>query len=132
MTNATQQVEKQTVTEPELTDDRPVFVPATDIYEKSDAVLVRCDMPGVDQTRLEVTLEDGVLTLVGRQEEDAREGYDLVAGEYRSGVFRRSFKISNEIDGDKIKARIRHGVLDLDLPKAAQAQPRKIAVVADE
>ena len=115
------QLEKRQAGEVELTEDRPVFVPATDIYEKADAILVQCDLPGVDEKNLEITLEDNVLTITGRQAEETPEGYDLVLSEYRSGVFRRSFTISNEIDNDGIKARIRNGVLNLELPKAAKA-----------
>lgn len=125
------QIEKQPAAEPERTEDRPVFVPATDIYELQDVTRVRCDMPGVDESGLEVTLEDNVLTLTGRQDDTVPEGYDLVAGEYRTGVFQRAFRISREIDRRNIKARIRHGVLELELPKAEAAQPRKIAVVAE-
>ena len=132
MTHVEHRVEKTPTVEPEMAEDRPVFVPAADIYERADAVLVRCDMPGVDEGRVDVTLEDGVLTLTGHQEEAAVEQHDLVAGEYRTGIFRRAFRISNEIDPAGIKARIRHGVLELELAKSKQAQPRKIAVVAEE
>ena len=112
----------------ELTQDRPVFVPTTDIYEQDKSILIRCDMPGVDDKNLEVTLEDRVLTLTGTQAEDRPEHYDLVLGEYNTGVYHRSFTVQQEIDHAKIKAHIQNGVLQIELPKAEQAQPKKIAI----
>ncbi len=123
-------VELKSAGDVELAEDRPVFTPATDIYEKDEAVLVRCDMPGVDEKSLEVTLEDNVLTLTGSQRVAAPAKHDLVQVEYETGVFRRSFTIHQDIDNQHIKARIKNGVLDLHLPKAEQARPRKIAVEA--
>jgi HSP20 family protein len=79
---------KETVGGVELAQDRPVFLPPTDIYERDDAVLVKCDMPGVDEKHVDVTL----------------------------------------VDREKIKARIRHGVLEVVLPKAEAAQPKRIKV----
>ncbi|NIY13552.1 MAG: Hsp20 family protein, partial [Nitrospinaceae bacterium] len=52
----------------------PVYIPAVDIYEKEDAVLLRCDMPGVSDQDLDITVEDGVLTLEGVQEVRVPEG----------------------------------------------------------
>jgi HSP20 family molecular chaperone IbpA len=130
MTQTTTQLEKQPVAKPVPTDDRPVFLPATDLYEKQDATVIRCDMPGVDEAHLEVTLDHDVLTLTGAQAEAAPEGYELVAGEYSSGVYERAFRISNEIDRAGIKASIRNGVLEVVLPKSKEAQPRRIPVVA--
>ena len=132
MTTESKQLEKQQPGEAELTQDRPVYVPAADIYEKEDAILVQCDMPGVDEANVEVTLEDNVLTLTGRQQDKAPEGYGLVAAEYGTGIFRRSFTVSNQIDNEKIKARMKHGVLSLELPKAKAAQPRKIKISTED
>ncbi|OQA25789.1 MAG: Spore protein SP21 [Verrucomicrobia bacterium ADurb.Bin345] len=116
----------------ELTRDEPVFTPATDIYEKPDAVLVMCDMPGVDEKNVDVTLESGVLTITGRQDAARREGLELLHQGYRTGIFRRTFEVSAEIDASKIDAKISKGVLRLVLPKTEQAQPRKIAVASGD
>jgi HSP20 family molecular chaperone IbpA len=121
-------LEKRQPGDVEPAQDQPVFVPTTDIYEKDTAVLVRCDMPGVDEKSLEITLEDGVLTLTGTQADAAREGYDCLLGEYRSGLFRRTFSLNQDIDHGNITARIKDGVLDIELPKSERAQPKKIAV----
>lgn len=112
----------------ELAKDLPVFSPATDIYERDDAILVVCDMPGVDAEHVEVTLEDDVLTLSGEQQTRAPEGYDCLYRGYEPGVFRRSFRLATPVDRDRISAKLRNGVLQVLLPKAAEAQPKKIKV----
>ena len=131
MTTAEAQVEKRPATEPESVDHGPVFAPATDIYEKADAVLVRCDMPGVDEQNLEITLEDNVLTVKGRQADGVPEGYEPLANEYYTGVYERSFKVSHEIDGSKIKASLKNGVLELALPKIPASAPQRINITTD-
>ncbi|HOW98882.1 MAG TPA: Hsp20/alpha crystallin family protein [Kiritimatiellia bacterium] len=115
----------------ELAQDRPVFLPPTDIYEREDAVLVVCDMPGVDDQHVDVMLEDDVLTLTGSQEAQEPARHELLYRGHWPGVFRRSFTLTTEVDRAKIKARIRHGVLEVVLPKAEAAQPKRIKVETD-
>ena len=124
-------LEKQNIRGAEITRDDPVFVPSTDIYEKNDAILVRCDMPGVDQNEIDITLESNELTITGRQAVAKPDGVELLMGEYDSGVFRRTFNIPQLIDRNTIKARLHNGVLDIELPKAEQAKPRKIEVATE-
>lgn len=112
----------------EPTREGPVFVPAADIYEKDDAILVRCDMPGVEEGQVDITLENNELVITGNQAGFRLEGYDRLSSEYETGMFRRVFKIPQLIDREKIVARLRDGVLDIELPKAEQAKPRKIAI----
>ncbi|NLE67655.1 MAG: Hsp20/alpha crystallin family protein [Lentisphaerae bacterium] len=116
----------------EMTRDLPVFVPATDICESKDAIEVVCDMPGVPETQVDVSLEDNVLTITGCQAADEAEGYDLVHRGYREGMFRRAFTLTDEIDRGRIRARMAQGVLRLILPKAEKSKPRKIAVEAEK
>lgn len=105
-----------------------VYIPVTDIYEKDDAILVRCDMPGVTQDQIDIRLDNTELEIAGTQSGGAPEGMDLLAGEYETGTFRRTFSVPQLIDRDKIKARLHNGVLDVELPKAEQAKPRKIEI----
>jgi HSP20 family protein len=112
----------------ELTRDRPVFAPATDIAEREDAVVVLCDMPGVDEQRLDITLEEGVLTLLGYPDAAAPADHELVYRGYTPGVFRRAFTLGSDVDPNKIRAKIANGVLRLELGKLEQSQPRKIPV----
>ena len=131
MTEKNTQVEKkESADKVEMTRDLPVYAPETDIFEKNDSILVVCDMPGVDEQSVDITLEDDVLTLTGCQKPVDRPGYSLLYRGYGTGIFRRSFTLSADIDRDSIKARLANGVLNVTLPKAAKAQPRKIAVEA--
>ena len=116
----------------EMTREGPVFTPATDIYENDDAILVRCDMPGVGDNQVDITLEHYELTITGSQAPAQPEGYDLLTGEYETGMFRRVFKVPQLIDRDNIKARLHNGILDIELPKAEQAKPRKIEITAGQ
>jgi HSP20 family protein len=104
---------------------RGYLQPAVNVVETKDGYLLEAEMPGVSKEGLEVLLEDNELTIVGR-----RRGYEGEAL-YRESVdrdFRRSFVLDPAIDTAKIKARIDHGVLTLDLPKAEKVKPRKISV----
>ena len=126
--NKDKNLEKVDRNNAEPTRDAPVYVPATDIYEKDDSILVRCDMPGVPEGQVDIRLENTELEITGTQAATKPEGVELLVGEYDTGVFRRKFSIPQMIDRDKIKARLNNGVLDIDLPKAAQAKPRKIEI----
>ncbi len=128
MTQETRNLAKKESQSVELPQDRPVFVPATDIYETDKAIFLRCSMPGVSSDSLDVVLEDSVLTLTGHQSWKTPDDFQLVYQEYETGVFRRSFRISEEIDQGGIKAVMKNGVLNLELPKSPKAQPKKIKV----
>ena len=104
------------------------FVPTTDIFETEDALTVVLEMPGVDRDNIEVSVENGVLTVEGRINFDKYEGLQPVYSEYNIGPFRRSFRISRRVDQDKISAEMRDGVIILVLPTAEKAKPRRIDV----
>jgi len=105
-----------------------MFLPTTDIYETDQALTVVMEMPGVDKEKVEINVEDGVLTVEGRIDFSKYEALQPVYTEYNIGNFRRSFDLSNSIDQDKIRADMKDGVLTLTLPKAEEAKPRKITV----
>ena len=127
-----QDVEKKEVEQgdAERTRDRKAFVPRADIYETADGMVVVADVPGVDENSIEITLEKGVLSIVGYVEPAVPEGYELAYVEYDVGDFQRSFRLSDQIDQDKIAATVKDGVLRLHLPKIGPAQARKIAVTS--
>ena len=106
------------------------YRPNTDIFESEDDVVVTADMPGVKPGDVDITLERGVLTIRGHVEPKAPEGYRLIHAEYGVGDFERVFNLSEDIDQDRIEANLKHGVLSLELPKAAAAMPKKIEVKA--
>jgi HSP20 family protein len=129
---ALQEAEKRKVaeTDTERTRDRPAFVPRADIYETDDAIFVVADMPGVDESSLDITLENRVLTINGYVEPTQLADYSLIYAEYREGDYVRSFRLSDEIDRVGIEATLKDGVLSLSLPKIKEARRRKIAVTA--
>jgi HSP20 family protein len=104
------------------------FLPTTDIFETEDALTLVLEMPGVDRGNIDVSVENGVLTVEGKINFDNYKGLQPVYSEYNVGPYRRSFRISSRIDQDKIKAEIRDGVITLVLPKAEEAKPRRIEV----
>jgi HSP20 family protein len=114
----------------ERTRDRSAFVPRADIYETEEAITVVTDMPGVDETSLDITLENNVLSLDGYVEPLEPEGYSLAYAEYRVGDYQRAFTLSDQIDRNGIEAVIKDGVLRLYLPKVSEARKRSIAIKA--
>ena len=129
----TMEVEKEELTPAEGTErtrECACFVPRADIYEVDDQMVIVADVPGVDEDSVEITLEKNILTINAFIEPVEMEGFAPVFAEYEVGDYQRSFKLSDEIDRDKIQATIRDGVLRLYLPKAAVAQARKISVKA--
>lgn len=122
------EVKKQMADEPEKTMPGRFFVPDTDISETEHALHVVMDMPGVPKERIEIRLENNVLTVEGTIDVSHYEGFRPVYSEYPLGHYHRSFKLSNEIDQSAISATTQNGVLSLTLPKAEQARPRRITV----
>jgi HSP20 family protein len=108
--------------------ERPVFVPAADIYEREQELILTVDLPGVKNDQVELNLEDNVLTIRASALPDEVPGHELLYRGYEAGDFERSFTLSAEVDQDRIQAQLKNGVLRLVLPKAREAQPRKIPV----
>jgi HSP20 family protein len=123
------QGKKEMESKGELTQQRPIFVPAVDIFENKESLVLIADMPGVTNDGVEIHLEDSELTIRGKVVEE-QESATTVYTEYRSGDYYRSFTLSNVIDQAKIQASMKDGVLKVMLPKAEEAKPRKIKVNA--
>ena len=105
------------------------FAPAVDVEENEEGYLIRADLPGVEEKNVEVSLEDGVLTLSGHREEAKEEEHQgTVMRERRYGSFLRRFRLGNRVAADKIEASYKHGVLSVKLPKAEELKPRQIPV----
>jgi len=105
------------------------WVPAVDIREEDSRFVLRADLPGVEPKDIEVTMEDGVLTLRGKrelEEREEREGYRRV--ERVSGQFFRRFTMPDTANTDAISAKSKQGVLEVIIPKQPKVQPRRISV----
>ena len=109
---------------------RPVFVPPSDIYETKDSIVVLAEMPGVAPDGVDIALERRVLTIRGRSAASEHGGYQCVYNEFANGDYERVFTLSENIDRDRIEARLKDGVLHLVLPKAETAKARKIELKA--
>lgn len=107
------------------------WVPAVDIKEEAKRFVIHADVPGVDPKDIEITMEDGILTLKGERHSEASEqqdGYRRV--ERVSGQFFRRFTLPDTADAEGVSARGNHGVLEISIPKHEKAQPRRITVKA--
>lgn len=111
--------------------ERWVRTPPIDIFEMNDGLVLRADLPGVTSEGLELQVQDNRLTLFGRVTSPAPAESALIHQEYHEGDFLRSFILSDDVDHDRITAKINNGVLEVFLPRTPRAQPRRIAIQTD-
>ncbi len=107
------------------------WLPAVDVQETKDAFVLRADLPGVDPKDIDITMENGVLTLRGRRSNETtseERGYQRV--ERLSGEFFRRFTLPDVADAESIAAQTSNGVLTVRIAKRAEVQPRRIEVKA--
>ena len=112
----------------EWAQDRRIFIPRADIYEAGDQIVVVVDLPGAREDQIDITLEKNVLTLHAAVDPQPMVGYSLSFAEYEIGDYQRSFKLSDEVDQNKIEATFSDGVLRMYLPKAEAAKAKKIMI----
>jgi len=105
----------------------PFIAPSASVVEAADGCTLEVEMSGVNKERLEISIENNELTIVGRRSLPAVEG-TLIHRESRPENYRRTFEIDPSIDANKISAKIDQGVVTLTLPKAEHVKPRKITV----
>jgi len=106
-----------------------MWAPALDISERKDAYLVTVEVPGVNAEDLEITLEDGLLTVQGERQftaESSEQQFHRV--ERRYGAFRRSITLPSSVEASAIEASFDNGVLQIVVPKAEEAKPKKIEI----
>lgn len=103
------------------------YVPAVDIIDNAKETLLVLDMPGVEDSGVDLTLEKNILTIHAKPADLDAGGKELVYSEYGIGDYRRSFSLSEEVDRDNITASLKEGVLKITLPKTAPVT-KKIGV----
>lgn len=109
------------------------WAPAVDIKEEPDKFVLQADLPGVKPEEIDVSMEDGVLTIQGEKKTEAKtegEGYKRV--ERTSGTFHRRFSLPDTANPDAISAKTNYGVLEIVIPKREAVQPKKINVTSAE
>jgi HSP20 family protein len=107
--------------------------PSVDIVEKDDTYKVSAELPGLAAGDIDIKFSDGTLTIAGeKQEEKEEKKKDYFLSERRYGSFKRTFRLAEGVDADKIEANFKNGVLTVTLPKTAEARKntKTIAVKA--
>jgi HSP20 family protein len=105
--------------------------PAVDIYENDQALTLKAELPGFSKDDLQVEIKDNVLTLKGERKRESavkEEQYHRVERAY--GAFQRSFMLPTRVDAGKAEATFKDGVLELKLPKAEEAKPKRVGITA--
>ena len=121
---------KTTVHPAEKEHDENTFCPLVDIYEQSDGTTIMlAEMPGALPDSVDIQVDKGVLTIAARcAEQKFPKSYARVFTSFETGEYFRAFALSDEVDRDKIKAKLEDGLLKLTLPKAVAVQKRKIEI----
>jgi HSP20 family protein len=122
------QQKRELETKEETTISTRTYLPTADIFETQDALQVVLEMPGVEKTNIDVTVEEGVLSVRGRLDFSKYNNLQPLYTEYNVGHYARSFRLSSKIDVSKIGAQLSDGVLTLTLPKVEEAKPQTIQV----
>ena len=104
--------------------------PATDIVERENDYLVTADLPGIKKENIQVTLDNGILTISAetKEEKEEKKGENVVRKERRFGKYIRNVSLNHQVDENKVEATYHDGVLELVLPKLEAVKPKKIAV----
>ena len=105
------------------------WTPAVDIKEEDGRFVLKADIPGVEAKDIDVTMDDGVLTIKGERRHESEEdanGYKRVERSY--GSFYRRFSLPDTANAEGVTAQGKDGVLEVSIPKQEKAQPRKITV----
>jgi HSP20 family molecular chaperone IbpA len=108
-----------------------VFTPPIDIFETPDGLVLQADLPGVAPDSIELQVQDNKLSLFGRVTSSIPADARLIHQEYQVGHFLRSFILSDEVDHERITAKLNQGVLEVVLPRLPKPEPRRIQIQID-
>jgi len=129
MENTAMQKNENQVNVPERIRQNAIyFTPLVDIVENSDAFIFQADLPGVQAGDVDISFENGVLTLAGKANPRQPANHNYVWREYDVGHFHRQFSLNTPVNVDGIRAELKNGVLELYVPKAESAKTRKIEI----
>ena len=107
--------------------DHPTVLPKVNVIEKDEAFHIEAETPGMTVKDVSIEFHSGVLTLKGHREQNS-ETNDYSIREFSKQSFERSFRLSDQIDSEKVTARMDQGILKITLPKKEQAKPKKIEI----
>lgn len=105
------------------------WAPSVDIYETENELVLKADLPDIDEKDLDVRVENNMLTIRGERKFEQKvkeENYLRIERSY--GAFSRSFSLPNTVNGEAIKAEYKNGVLTVSMPKRAEAKPKQVKI----
>jgi HSP20 family protein len=115
------------LTQPGWTGGRAPVMPM-DAYREGEQFFVHLDLPGIDPSTIDLTVEKNVLTVSAERRWSRAEGVEMVVSERPQGSFTRQLFLGEGLDADRIDARYEQGVLTITIPVAEQAKPRKVSI----
>ena len=107
---------------------RTVSTPKVDLYETQDSITLLADVPGVNENGIDIVLDGNVLTINAFSQLEKQKGLNLIDSEWNTVDFQRVLTLSDDVDREGIKAKIKNGVLRLTLPKRTQSRIKKVTV----
>lgn len=113
---------------PEKSREESVLTPPVDVVEDRTGIMLYADLPGVARDNLHLKVEGDSLTIEGELSLPTPEGMEATHAEVTRARYRRVFSLSRELDAEKVDATFQNGVLQLRIPKADHAQPRRIDI----
>lgn len=108
--------------------EQPAMTPRVDVLEDATGITLIADLPGVSREALDIHVEGDSLTIEGQVSPATPEAMEATYAEVRVPRYRRMFTLSRELDGSRIEAQLKDGVLRLRIPKQEHAQPRRVQV----
>lgn len=106
----------------------PAMRPPVDILEDAEGITLLADLPGVPRERLQLQVDGDTLRIEAEMQLAVPQAMNAQRAEVRQAAYRRAFTLSKELDAQRVAAELAHGVLRVRIPKAAHAQPRRVAV----
>lgn len=108
---------------------RSAFIPAVDIYEEDNNIIVETQLAGIDPDNVDISVEKDILSIKGEAEKTSEvDDKNYYRREIRRGSFYRSISLPSHVEGDKAQAIAENGVLKVSIPKAESATPKKISI----
>jgi HSP20 family protein len=102
--------------------------PPVDVLEENDRIVVKVEAPGIDEKDLRVMFEDGVLTVTGERQFERKDDRNYHRIERAYGTFTRTFSLPRSVDGTRIVADYKSGVLEISIPKKEESLPKQIQI----
>ena len=104
------------------------WAPPVDVAEENEKIMVKVEVPGMDEKDIKVHFEDGVLTVSGERQFERKDDRNYYRIERSYGSFTRTFTLPRSVDANAITANYRNGILEIEIPKKDEAKPRQIEI----